>query len=75
MKAELKFDLDDIDDNLAHFRCIKALDLSLTLFDIKEFIRSKLKYSEEDSITFEELQEEIESIFEKYNINLETLIN
>ena len=47
MKAKLEFDLDNPDDKMAHMRCVKATDMALMLWDIKQKIRSKLKYSED----------------------------
>lgn len=34
MKAKLEFNLDNVDDNIAHYRCVKSLDMAITLFDI-----------------------------------------
>ena len=36
MKATLTFDLDDRDDKMAHARCVKALDMAIALFSIRE---------------------------------------
>ena len=47
MNAKLEFDLDNPDDKMEHMRCIKATDMALMLWDIKQKIRSKLKYSED----------------------------
>src|SRR6056300_1281027 len=45
MKAKLEFDLDNPDDRMGHMRCVKATNMALMLWDIKQKIRSKLKYS------------------------------
>jgi len=29
MKATLEFDLNDPDDRMAHFRCVKSLDMAI----------------------------------------------
>lgn len=34
MKATLEFDLNDPDDRMAHFRCVKSLDMAIVLFEI-----------------------------------------
>ena len=47
MKAKLEFDLDNPDDKIAHMRCVKATDMAIMLWDIKQKIRSKLKYGED----------------------------
>ena len=78
MKAKLEFDLDNPDDKMAHMRCVKATDMALMLWDIKQKIRSKLKYSEdlsEDELhQWEVMQDEFYSIADDYGINLDELI-
>jgi len=39
MKAILRFDLDDLDDRMAHLRCTKALDLAIAINDIYDLCR------------------------------------
>lgn len=34
MKATLEFDLNDPDDRMDHFRCVKSLDMAIVLFEI-----------------------------------------
>jgi hypothetical protein len=78
MKAKLEFDLDNPDDKMAHMRCVKATDMALMLWDIKQKIRSKLKYNEdlsEDELhQWEVMQDEFYSIADDYGINLDLLI-
>ena len=78
MVAKLEFNLDDIDDKIAHMRCVKATDMALMLWDIKQKIRSKLKYSEDLSENelhqWEVMQDEFYSIADNYGINLDELI-
>jgi len=78
MKAKLEFDLDNPDDKIAHMRCVKATDMALMLWDIKQKIRSKLKYSDdlsEDELhQWEVMQDEFYSIADDYGINLDLLI-
>ena len=78
MKAKLKFDLDNPEDKMEHMRCVKATDMALMLWDIKQKIRSKLKYSEdlsEDELyQWEVMQDEFYSIADDYGINLDLLI-
>ena len=78
MKAKLEFDLDNPDDKMAHMRCVKATDMALMLWDIKQKIRSKLKYSDdlsEDELhQWEVMQDEFYSIADDYGINLDLLI-
>ena len=78
MKAKLEFDLDNPDDKMAHMRCVKATDMALMLWDIKQKIRRKLKYNEdlsEDELhQWEVMQDEFYSIASDYGINLDELI-
>lgn len=78
MKAKLEFDLDNPDDKMAHMRCVKATDMALMLWDIKQKIRRKLKYNEdlsEDELhQWEVMQDEFYSIADDYGINLDLLI-
>lgn len=82
-KALLEFNLEDIDDQLAFKRATKSLDLTLALWDILQ-LRKKLEYHIEVNIdendpdakwdTRDYILEEIGAIFEKYNIDVEELI-
>ena len=78
MKAKLEFDLDNPDDRMGHMRCVKATDMALMLWDIKQNIRSKLKYSDdlsEDELhQWEVMQDTFYSIADDYGINLDLLI-
>jgi len=78
MEAILKFNLDNPDDKIEHMRCVKATDMALMLWDIKQKIRSKLKYSDdlsEDELhQWEVMQDEFYSIADDYGINLDLLI-
>jgi hypothetical protein len=82
-KALLEFNLEDIDDQLAFKRATKSLDLTLALWDILQ-LRKKLEFHIEVNIdendpdakwnTRDYILEEIGAIFEKYNIDVEELI-
>ena len=75
MKAILKFDLTDIDEQQAHLRCIKSLDMALALFEIIEKINYTLDTSEDgQSINGVKLQQSIQDIFAENDINLDKLI-
>ena len=78
MEAILKFNLDNPDDKIAHMRCVKATDMALMLWDIKQNIRNKLKYdeklSEAEFHQWEIMQDEFYSIADDYGINLDELI-
>ena len=68
MKAKLEFDLEDLDDVMAHLRCVKSLDMALALFKIQGIIGDKWEFSAV------EIQQQIRDTFEEYDINLEDLI-
>ena len=78
MKAKLEFDLDNPDDKMEHMRCVKATDMALMLWDIKQKIRIKLKYSydlsEDELHQWEVMQDEFYSISDDYGINIDELI-
>ena len=78
MEAILKFNLDNADDKMEHMRCVKATDMALMLWDIKQKIRRKLKYgddlSESELHQWEVMQDEFYSIADDYGINLDELI-
>lgn len=75
MQGKLIFDLNEPDDIQAHFRCVKALDMALCLWDLSRFIRNKEAYSEDDSISIEDLQREFNDLLEKHNLSFENLIS
>ena len=82
-KALLEFNLDDIDDQLAFNRATKSLNLSLALYKISQ-LKDKLEFHIEVNIdendpdakwdTRDYILEEIGAIFEKYNIDVDELI-
>jgi hypothetical protein len=79
-KAYLKFDLTDQDERMEHMRCVKALDMSLALFDIHYDFTRKLKdmfdTMPEDSRpddVYDEILRELAAIFEAHDINVDEL--
>jgi hypothetical protein len=77
MKATLEFNLDDFDDKMAHLRCVKSLDLALTIWQIKREIRDKLKYndnSEQQNEVYESINQMINERLEDNNIILDEII-
>jgi len=91
MKAILEFDLDNPDEEMAHKRACKALDMACVLFEIEHNLKKKCEYKVEENRreTGETLQvpmlnpsdgidlvfNEIRNLFEENNINLEEIIN
>ncbi len=77
MKAILEFDLNDRDDNLAHNRCVKALDLVMALMEIDEELRVKIKYgdlTEEQYDTYEKVREFLHDTMNERGIFLNDLV-
>jgi hypothetical protein len=81
MKATLEFDLDDPEDRMAHFRCVKSLDMALVLFEILHNTKKGLEYRIEGS-NITDPYEAIDLVMEKiwddakaHGINIDELIN
>ena len=72
MKANLEFNLDEYDDQLAHLRCVKAKDAFLVLIDINEEI-CKLVNGSDETVNVEELSKKFVAILEHRDINLNLL--
>jgi hypothetical protein len=47
MKAALYFRLDDPEDAMAHFRCIKSADLALMVFEFQRSLHNLIDTSED----------------------------
>jgi hypothetical protein len=79
MKAILKFDLNDNEDQVAHMRAVKALDMALTLWDMEQYLRSETKHAP-DSINpevYEKLQDvrlKLGEIMSKHSIDIDELL-
>ena len=84
MESTLKFNLNDFDDRMAHLRCVKSMDMALTLFDISNLFKvleneiEVREYAEQPPMTNEEVIEwfrvTIFEVMNNYNINLDELI-
>ena len=78
MKAKLTFDLDDIDDKMAHERCVKATDMALVLWEIMTNSYRGLTngYDEEDGYHkgVDAVYEKLRELMEEHNINPHNLI-
>lgn len=82
MEARLKFDLDEIDDKMAHLRATKSLDLALVLWELthnskKELERKLEGHKNLNSNSLDTLDlvfEKIHELMEEHNINIEELV-
>lgn len=79
MEGILKFNLDDQDDQVAHLRAVKALDLAMALWDMDHYLRSKTKHAP-DSMPPEvydallETRDELHRIMSHHSVDLDELI-
>ena len=78
-EAILKYDLNDSDDNMAHMRAVKSLDMALALWDITHNTKKGLEWSMEgkELDKYEVLDivyEKIYEILEEHNIKMDDLI-
>ena len=81
MKATLEFDLNDQDDRMAHFRCVKSLDMAIALFEILHNTKKGICYTlEGKNITdpYEAVQMVMDKIWDDakaQGLNIDELIN
>ena len=50
MKAQLTFDLDNLDDELRYYQCIRSEDMALALWDIAHNLRKKVEWEIESQL-------------------------
>jgi len=72
MKAILKFDLDNADDEVSYTRCVKAKDMALAIWDFDNYLRGEGKYNN-DPIALKH-REEFRTILDNHNINFNEII-
>lgn len=80
MKAILEFNLDEQDDEIAHKRAVKSLDMALTLWDIDGYLRGQIKHapdsmSPEVYSALQDVRDKLYEIMSKHSIDLDELIN
>ncbi len=75
MKAKLIFNLSDVEDNIAHRRCVKSIDMALALWQIHQLMGEMLDTSENGkTIDGIYMQRRLIDIFEEHGINLDLLV-
>jgi hypothetical protein len=78
--GKLEYNLNDQDDQIAHLRAVKSLDLAMALWDMDGYLRSETKYAP-DSIkpevydTLQSVRDKLHEIMNKHSIDLDELIN
>ena len=77
MQATLTFNLDNIDDRIAHLRAVKAMDLALSIWNIQELLRDRLKYEDLSDLQYDEaetIKNKINEILNEHNICIDELL-
>lgn len=80
MRAQLIFNLDNYDDEMAHKRCVKSTDMAVVLWELVHNSKKKLEHSmDSDSITrydaLDMVFDKIVELLNESNIDIDTLIN
>ena len=78
-KAKIEYDLNDVDDQYAHKRAIKSLDMALVLWELTHNTKKGLEWSMEgkDMDKYDALEMVFEKIYEimsEHNVDLDDLI-
>jgi hypothetical protein len=76
MKANLEFNLPD--DQHEHLVAVHATDLYMSLWDLDQWLRGKIKYPEENKFkskmdVLEKTREQLREIMENRGVNLEMM--
>ncbi len=79
-KAILEFDLNELDDRMAHLRAVKSLDMAIALWDLTHNTKKGLGWAlESKELTNYEVLEmvfdKIYEILDDHNIRTEELIH
>jgi len=75
MRATLSFNLDDPEQALEHFRCIKSLDLALFIWDFAAKLRELTDTSEDGKYIDEaHIWEKWQELMNSYDLNLDRLV-
>ena len=79
-KATLEFDLNDPDDQMAHLRAVKSLDMVLALWEIiyntKKKIESEIEENKLDGYdTLDKVYEKIWESLDDHGIKIDELVN
>ena len=76
--ATLTFDLNDPDDRMEHYRCVKSLDMALVIWDIMEKQRYSFNKLDTTNMTVEDIivwwNKGISKILEDRNIVIDELV-
>ena len=78
-KAILEYDLNDIDDSMAHMRAVKSLDMALVLWELlnnsKRTLERQMHEKEIDRYeALDTVYERIYELIDEHNIKIDDLI-
>jgi len=73
MKATLEFNLEEVEQRAELRRCTNATNAYIAIHTIQEFLRNKIKYTEDESINLEDMQKQVYLILETYKIDQDDL--
>jgi len=79
-KAILEYDLNELDDRMAHLRAVKSLDMALVLWELfyntKKGILNKIEFNNLDAYdAVEEVFQKLRDEMDEHGINLDELVN
>jgi len=74
MKAILKFDLDNIEDEKDHMRCMKSSDMACFIWELKHNFWRKWKHDDTD-FTLDNYMEALHDLMEEHNVHIDELID
>lgn len=72
MKAIIEFNLDDHEDRMAHFRCVKALDMALAIWTFSGRLRNIVEEGGGDK--GDALWDAWNETMEEYGINMAEIL-
>lgn len=75
MKARFDFDLNDCEEHATMMRMLKAENLCVTLWDLDQWLRNKVKHGDNESecAVYESCREHLHDLFEAHDVDLERL--
>lgn len=78
-KAILEFDLSEPDDASEHMRMLKSLDILVVLWEMDQYLRTRLKYedniSDDEYKAVEAAREKLYDIMNARSVSLDDLMN
>lgn len=78
-EAILKYNLNDHDDQMAHLRAVKSLDLVFVLLDMDGYLRGQTKHAPDSMLpevydTLQIVRDKLYEIMSRHSVNLDELV-